>query len=147
MRFGTVDPGEPLFSVRIVLIAGLILLLSGWTTCNAMFVFNGCEGSIPQPKITSLSPNAVPGDGESILLTVNGASFAANSQIMWNGNALPTIFIDSDHLQTPITQQTFASFGGLTGSTVQISVSSPASVAVVGCSNGGNSATLALLIN
>src|SRR5712692_1039963 len=66
---------------------------------------------------------------------------------MWNGNALPTTFIDSDHLQTPITQQTFASFGGSTGSTVQISVSSPASVAVVGCPNGGNSATLALLIN
>jgi hypothetical protein len=30
---------------------------------------------------------------------------------------------------------------------VQISVSSPASVAVVGCPNGGNSATLALVIN
>jgi hypothetical protein len=147
MRFGVVNPGEPLLSVRIALIAGLILLLSGWTTCNAMFAFNGCEGSIPQPKITSLSPNAIPGDGESVLMTVNGSSFAVNSQIMWNGNALPTTFIDSDHLQTPITQQTFNSFGGSTGSTVQTSVSSPASVAVVGCPNGGNSATLALLIN
>lgn len=147
MRFGVVNPGEPLFSVRVVLVAGLIFLLSGWTTCNAMFVFNSCEGSIPQPKITSLSPNAVPGNRESVLLTVNGASFAANSQIMWNGNALPTTFIDSDHLQTPITQQTFGSFGGSTGSTVQISVSSPASVAVMGCPNGGNSATLALVIN
>lgn len=147
MRFGVVDPGEPLLSVRIALIAGLILLVSDWTTCNAMFVFNGCEGSIVQPKITSLSPNAVPGEGESVLLTVNGASFAVNSQIMWNGNALPTTFIDSDHLQTPITQQILASFGGATGSTVQISVSSPASVAVVGCPNGGNSATLALVIN
>jgi len=147
MRLGVVNPGEPLPSVRIALIAGLILLLSGWTTCNAMFVFNGCEGSIAQPKITSLSPNAVPGDGESVLLTVNGASFAVNSLIMWNGNALPTTFIDPDHLQTPITQQTFASFGGSTGSTVQISVSSPASVEMVGCPNGGNSATLALIIN
>jgi IPT/TIG domain len=147
MRFGVVNPGEPVLSVRIALIAGLILLLSGWTTCNAMFVFNGCEGSIPQPEITSLSPNAVPGDGESVLLTVNGASFAVNSLIMWNGNALPTTFVDSDHLQTPITQQTFASFGGSTGSTVQISVNSPASVAMVGCPNGGNSATLALVIN
>jgi hypothetical protein len=147
MRFGIVNPGEPLLSVRIALIAGLILLLSGWTTCSAMFVFNGCEGSIPEPKITSLSPNAIPGDGEPVLLTVNGASFAANSQIMWNGNALPTTFIDSDHLQTLITQQTLSSFGDSTGSTVQISIRSPASVAVVGCPNGGNSATLALLIN
>jgi hypothetical protein len=147
MRFGVVNPGKSLLSVRIALIAGLILLLSGWTTCDAMFVFSGCEGSIPQPKLTSLSPNAVPGDGESVLLTVNGASFAVNSQIMWNGNALSTTFIDSDHLQTAITQQTFALFGGSTGSTVQISVSSPASVAVVGCPNRGNSATLALLIN
>jgi hypothetical protein len=147
MRFGIVNPGEPLLSVRIALIAGLILLLSGWTTCSAMFVFNGCEGSIPEPKITSLSPNAIPGDGEAVLLTVNGVSFAANSQIMWNGNALPTTFIDSDHLQTLITQQTLSSFGDSTGSTVQISIRSPASVAVVGCPNGGNSATLALLIN
>ncbi len=69
MRFGVVNLGEPLLSVRIALIAGLILLLSAWTTCNAMFVFNGCEGSIPQPKITSPSPNAVPGDGESVLLS------------------------------------------------------------------------------
>ena len=147
MRYGVVNPGEPLLPVRTALIAGLILLLSGWTTCNAMFVFNGCEGSIPQPKITSLSPNAIPGDGESVLLTVNGASFAVNSRIMWNGNALPTTFIDSDHLQTPITQQTFVSFGGSIGRTVQISISSPASVAVAGCPNGGSSATLALVIN
>jgi hypothetical protein len=147
MRLGLVNPGESFPSVRIALIAGLILLLSGWTTCNAMFVFNGCEGSIPQPKITSLSPNTIPGDGESVLLTVDGANFAANSQIMWSGNALPTTCIDADHLQTPITQQTFASFGRPTGSTVQISVSSPASVAVVGCPNGGSSATLSLVIN
>lgn len=55
-----------------------------------------CEGSIPQPKILSPSPNGVPGDEESVLLTVNGSSFVADSQIMWNGNALPTTFMDSD---------------------------------------------------
>src|SRR5260370_7844089 len=102
MRFGVVDPGEPLLSVRVALIAGLILLVSDWTTCNAMSVFNGCEGSILQPKITSLSPNAVPGEGESVLLTVNGARFAVNSQIMCNGNALPPTFIHAHHLHTPL---------------------------------------------
>src|SRR5260370_42607219 len=79
-------------------------------------------------------------------MTGNGSGFGGKWEIMWKGSGLPTTFIDSDHLQTPITQQTFASFGGSTGSTVQISVSSPASVAVVGCPNGGKSSPLGLVV-
>jgi hypothetical protein len=66
---------------------------------------------------------------------------------MWNGNALQTTFMDSHHVQTTVTQQTFDSFGGSVGHNVQISVRSPASFDDLGCPIGGNSATLVLAIN
>jgi IPT/TIG domain-containing protein len=143
MRF-SIDPRTPLPSFRIVWIAVLTLLTSGWTTCSAIFVFNGRDGSIP--RITSLSPSTISGETESTVLTVNGRNFAPQSQIMWNGAAVPTTFIDSDTLQTTITQQTFASLGGAGGTGVQISVLSPGS-AVSGCSNAESSTTLILVIN
>jgi hypothetical protein len=147
MRSCLVDPFKPFPLVRIAFVAALTLLLAGWTTCSAMVDFNSCESSVPQPQITSLSPGTVPGDAASVLLTVNGSDFVPQSQIMWNGNALQTAFMDSRHLQTTITQQTFNSFGGSAGTSVQISVRSHGSVAVLGCPNGGNSGTLDLVID
>jgi len=131
--------------VRIAFLASLTLLLSGWTTCNAIVDFNSCQASLPNPQITSLLPGSIPGDSESVLLIVTGSGFAPQSQILWNGNALTTSFKDSGHLQTTITQQTFASFGGATGGTVQISVRSLGSGGM-GCQNNGISATLFLSI-
>jgi hypothetical protein len=147
MRSCLVDPCKPIPSVRIAFIATLTLLLSGWTTCNAIFGFNSCQGSVPQPQISSLSPDTIPRNAESVLLRVNGTGFVAQSQIMWNGSALQTAFMDSNHLLTTITQQTFASFGGTAGSMVQISVRSLGSVGVLGCPSAGDSATLVLVIN
>ena len=147
MRSSLVNPCKPFPLVRIAFIAVLTLLLAGWTTCSAMVDFNSCQGSVPQPQIISLSPGAIPGDAASVLLTVNGSGFAPQSEIMWNGSALPTTFMDSRHLQTTIAHQTFDALGGSVGSSVQISVRSQGSIAVSGCPNGGNSATLALVIN
>jgi hypothetical protein len=133
-------------SVRIAFVAILILLLSGWT-CTAIIGFSSCPGTVPQPQIALLLPDSIARNSESVLLIVNGSGFVPQTQIMWNGSALPTTFTDSRHLQATITQQTFASFGGSAGSSVQISVRSPAFAPVLGCPNGGNSATLVLLIN
>ena len=69
------------------------------------------------------------------------------SQILWSGNALQTTFLDSRHLQATITKQTFESFGGSVGSTVQIPVMSQEPTVVVGCPNGLSSATVVLFIN
>jgi hypothetical protein len=147
MRFCLVHLSKPFPLVRMALLAVLTVLLSGWSTCTAMVDFNSCQGSMPQPQITSLLPGAVPSDSTSVLLIVNGSDFVPQSQIMWNGSALPTTFIDSSHLQTTITQQTFKAFGGAAGSSVQISVRSLGSGGVSGCPNGGNSAALELVIN
>jgi hypothetical protein len=147
MRPCLVNPCKRCPSVRIAFIAVLILLLSGWSTCNAIVNFSSCLGTVPQPLINLLSPDPMPGNTESVVLIVNGSGFIPQSQILWNGSALQTTFLDSDHLRATITQQTFDSFGGSVGSNVQIAVRSQGSVPVLGCPNGGSSATLVLAIN
>jgi hypothetical protein len=147
MRSCLFNPCKPFPSVRVASVAALTLLLSGWTTCTAIVNFRSCTDTVPQPQITSLSPDTIPGDAESVQLIANGSGFVPQSQIMWNGNALQTMFTDSRHLEATITQQTFASFGGSAGSSVQISVRSLVSAPVLGCPNGENSATLDLVIN
>ena len=147
MRSCLVNSCKPFPFVRVALLAVLTLLLSGWTTCTAIVGFGTCPSTVPQPVIISLSPDTVSDEGESVSLGVDGSDFVPQSEIMWNGNALQTRFVDSRHLQATITQQTFASFGGSAGNNVQISVKSQESTVVLGCPDGLISATLVLLIN
>jgi len=142
-----VDSCKLLPSVRIVCLAVLVLILSGWTTCAVFFGFNSCPGAVPQPQITSLSPNTISVNAASVPLTVNGGNFVPHSQVLWNGTALATTFVDAQHLQVTITQTTFESFGVSAGSNVLISATSPAGNPVVGCPNGGASVALVLVIN
>jgi hypothetical protein len=137
------QPYKPFPLIGVALIGALTLLLSGWT-CSAIFL--SCQG-VAQSQVTSLSPDAIPSNAESVLLTAEGSGFTPQSQITWNGNALQTIFMDSHHVQTTVTQQTLDSFGGSVGDNVQVSVISPASFDDLGCPIGGNSATLVLVIN
>jgi hypothetical protein len=102
-------------------------------------MFVSCQG-VSQAQITSILPGKIPSDANSVPLTVAGNGFTLQSQIMWNGSTLETTFLDSRHLQTTITQETFDSFGG--GSSVRISVSQG-----LGCPISGNSAALDLVIN
>src|SRR5580765_551918 len=143
MRSSLAHPYKPFSLIHVTLIAVLTPLLSG-RTCGALFL--SCQG-VGQSQVTSLSPDIMPSDAESVLLTVGGKGFTPQSQIMWKGNALQTTFIDSHYLQTTVTQQTFDSFGGSVGNNVQISVGSQASFDDLGCPIGGNSATLILVIH
>jgi len=132
--------------LRIGLVGALTLMLSGWT-CTAIIGFNSCLGVPAAPQVTLLSPTAIPATADSVLLTVTGSGFVPGSQILWNGNALSTTFIDSEHLRATITQLTFTQFGGAFGSNVLISVNSPVTSTVVGCPIVGSSATLVLIVN
>jgi len=136
MRSSLVNPRKPF--PLIALVAVLTLLLSGWT-CTWMA--ESCQGVGDQAQVSALSPGSIPSDTHSVPLTVKGSGFTPRSQIMWNGSTLETTFLDSRHLQTTITQETFDDFGG--GSTVQISVRSQA----LGCPISGNSATRDLIIS
>jgi len=147
MRSCLLRSRKPVPLLRIVFVAALTLLVSGWSTCSAMVDFQSCPGAVPRPQIISILPEAIPGNMESVLVKVVGSGFVPQSQILWNGSALPTTFTDSHQLQATITQQTFVSFGGSEGSAVQISVRSPKSDSAVKCPNGGDSATLVLVID
>lgn len=129
---------------RIGLVVVLSSVLPAWT-CSANFT--SCFGVTPQPQIIALSPDTISAETVFGRLIVVGSGFVSDSEILWNGNALQTTFMDSEHLEARITQQTLESFGGSSGSSVLISVMSPQTTSVVGCSAGGNSATLTLMIN
>jgi IPT/TIG domain len=141
-----INSRKPFPWVRIGFVAVLTLTLSGWT-CTSIAGFNSCLGVPAPPRIVSLSPNAIPATTDSVLLIVTGSDFVAQSQILWNRSAVPTTFVDSQHLQARITQQTFDQFGGSFGSSVLISVNSPVTATVVGCPIATSSATLVLVIN
>jgi hypothetical protein len=125
---------------RIAFILVLTLLLPAWT-CS--FGFQSCLADVQQPHINSLSPDNIPGDTNSVLLTVTGSDFIPQSEILWNRNRLQTTYVDSGRLQATITQQTFQEFGGSAGNNVLISVDSRTSFE---CS-GAESSTLILVIN
>jgi hypothetical protein len=129
--------------LRVGLIAVVTFALSGWT-CSAIIGFNSCLGIPAVPQITSLSPNLISQNAASVVLIVIGSNFVPQSHILWNGNTLATTFVDSNHLEATITQQTFAQFGGSPGGNVLISVNSAVSSAVVGCPIPGSTATLVL---
>jgi hypothetical protein len=132
--------------VRIAFVTILTLPFCGWNNCTAIIGFNSCPSTVPQPVIVSVLPDTI-SDDESVPLTANGTEFIPQSQIMWNGNALQTTFIDSSHLQATVTKRTFESFGGSVGNTVQISVRSPEPIVVVGCPSGLTSGTVVVFIN
>ena len=132
---------------RVGLLVVLTMLFCNWSNCSGIIAFNSCPNIVPQPIIVALTPDTMSQGNGSDLLTVDGRDFVSQSQIMWNGHALQTTFVDSRHLQAMITNQTFSSFGGSLGGTVQISVRSQEPSAVAGCPNGLSSASLTLFIN
>ena len=146
MRSCLIQSVKPFPWLRTSFAAALTLTLSGWT-CTAIIGFQTCLGVPATPQITLLSPSAISATVDSVLLTVSGSGFVPRSQILWNGSALPTTFIDSQHLHATITQQTFTQFDGAFETNVLISVNSPVTATVLGCPIAGSSATLVLVIN
>lgn len=130
---------------RVGLVLALASLCSAWT-CSAVVNFRSCPEAIPYPQIGALSPNPISADIVSLVLTVDGSGFVAQSQILWNQYPLPTIFLDSRHLQTTITPETFEAYGGSAGRNVEITVTSPGPAYEVARSNGGNSSSALLQV-
>ena len=138
MRRCLVNSCGPVPWLRVSLVLILTFALSGWT-CTAV----SCFGVATTPQIASLSPNSLSATATPVPLVVIGDNFIPESQRLWNGHVLATTFMDSQHLQASITQQTFTQFGGSQGDNVRIAVNSPAAR----CPVSGSSATLVLVIN
>jgi hypothetical protein len=56
----------------------------------------------PAPVVSSVSPAAIPAGSPALQLKVNGANFAADAQVLWNGVALPTTFGNSGQLTAQV---------------------------------------------
>ncbi len=56
----------------------------------------------PTPVIASLTPASVGAGSPTILLTIKGSNFAADSQVLWNGAGLTTQFINADEVRAQI---------------------------------------------
>jgi hypothetical protein len=145
MRCCLAHSSKPIRFARIALLGLVTWASSGWT-CGAIVQFDSCFG-IAQPQIVSISPDPLSSNSTSVPLLVNGNDFMVGSQILWNGNPLPTTFVNSRQLQATITPQTFDSFGGSAGTSVQISVRSLRSFSTVACSAGVTSGVFLLFVN
>jgi len=74
-----------------------------------------------QPVITALQPFTATVLGPSFPLTVTGSGFISGTVALWNGTALPTEFVDEEHLLVQVGAEQINSAG-----VVQITTQSPA---------------------
>jgi hypothetical protein len=66
------------------------------------------------PVLTSLQPDTLPATGPEFTLTVNGAGFANNAVVRWNGDNRTTTFVNSNQLTAMIPASDIASPGSAT---------------------------------
>ena len=70
------------------------------------------------PTIASLSPNSAPAGSPATTLTVNGANFAADSQVLWNESPLLTQFVSPTQVKAQLSPSLLA-IGQTAGVTVR----------------------------
>lgn len=72
----------------------------------------GGGGTLP-PSIsaTSISPIVAQQNAAAFNLTVQGSGFTANSQVIFNGNSVPTILVNASELTASIGPNNISSFG------------------------------------
>lgn len=65
----------------------------------------------PQPQISSLSPASATAGSAAFTLTVSGANFQSNSQVLWNGSPRTTTYVNGGQLTAQITVADVAAAG------------------------------------
>jgi hypothetical protein len=69
----------------------------------------GCgDCSVVAASLFSVTPSTIPAGGAVLTITVHGSGFGPNSQVVWNGIVLATVFVNSTELTAtvPATQLT-----------------------------------------
>jgi hypothetical protein len=79
--------------------AGITVTSSGGTSPAAMFTITPTSTF---PFVLSLSPGSAAAAGAGFTLTVNGANFAGNSEVLWNGAVRTTTYVGSTQLTAVI---------------------------------------------
>ncbi len=133
--------------VLTVVVCSAFLLMPG---CNGFFVIGGrsCFNETPIPKLSSVSPATIDTQALPVTVTVTGSNFQTWSKIFWNGADLPTTYIDSHHLSTVVTPELMTGLF-ISNGTALISVSTAGQPMgdLLGCPNGGFTATFVIIVN
>ena len=64
-----------------------------------------------QPLITALDPYTATMGAPAFTLMVEGSGYISGSQVLWNGTALPTTFVDGSHLTAAVDAAQVAAAG------------------------------------
>ncbi len=67
----------------------------------------------PGPTLTSLSPSSAVAGGSGFTLTVNGQNLSSSAVVHWNGQAVPTTFVNSGQVTAAISSSLIASAGSV----------------------------------
>jgi hypothetical protein len=104
--------------------AGTIYLVDGaFVSSTATPDFTTSSQLYPQPNLTSVSPQSAAAGSSSVTLTVNGANFASDAAVQWNGTSLPTTYVSATQLQATIAPSSLASPGTAVVSVINTSES------------------------
>ncbi|HXY49122.1 MAG TPA: hypothetical protein VEI01_06700 [Terriglobales bacterium] len=125
--------------IPLGMLAAGVLMLPACSSLNPL-----CGSSRPVPVLTSLSPSTVAFSKvqQSFVLNLNGSNFDASSIVFVNGNSVTPVVASHQLLQATITSKQITGPGA-----TNVLVHTPAgTTGDLGCSSGGNSATLVLTV-
>ncbi|HZQ67009.1 MAG TPA: IPT/TIG domain-containing protein [Terriglobales bacterium] len=64
---------------------------------------SGCGNcSFVAVSLTSISPSTISTGSTVVIITVNGSGFRRDSQVVWNGVSLPTVFVSGTQLTATV---------------------------------------------
>jgi hypothetical protein len=87
---------------------GITVSDSGRTSNSANFTVSSAA-----PTISSLNPGSAAAGSAGFVLTVTGSGFNQTSSISWNGNTIPTTYLDSTQLNADIPTSLVAASGSI----------------------------------
>jgi hypothetical protein len=123
-----------------LLVLGTSMLLGCNNTLNPL-----CSSARPAPVIASLSPATISFAEvqQGSILTVNGSQFVSSSEVVINTKPLAATVISPRQLQVKLSTDIIAAPGQ-----VKVMVQTPSgNSGDVGCTSGGNSSVLMLMVN
>ena len=65
------------------------------------------------PILSSLSPASAVAGSSGFTLSVNGSNFSSSTRVLWNGQAVPTVFVNAQQLTATISASLIATAGAV----------------------------------
>jgi hypothetical protein len=127
------------FTIRLGHLLALLVLLPGCNTLNPL-----CGSARPSPVLNSVSPMTMAFSKlpPTLSLILTGSQFVSSSVVLFNGTTVPTTVNSKSQLTATITSSLIAAPGSYS-----VQVQTPAgNSGDLGCSSGGESATLTMTV-